>query len=207
VVETELVEADVHNRVSAFLDANTLHPMVVCDLLIRLALDELFRPAWSARVLDEVRRSVLRRRPDITEERMTRRLQLMNEALPGAEVRGYEHLLPATAVFGSDDHVVAAAMYAEVEVIVTDNVRDFPAGELAVRGLRAQTVDEFLQDLWLVDSASVSHVIAEQAEGTRNPALTVSDVLSRLSSIAPRFVGLAKAIAPTGDPHKDSGGQ
>ena len=32
---------------TALLDANVLHPMVLCDLLIRLALAGYYRPRWS----------------------------------------------------------------------------------------------------------------------------------------------------------------
>jgi hypothetical protein len=31
---------------TALLDANVLHPMVLCDLLIRLALAGYYRPRW-----------------------------------------------------------------------------------------------------------------------------------------------------------------
>jgi len=69
---------------SALLDANVLHPMVLCDLLIRLSLAGCYRILWSEEILSEVVRSVLRRRPDIAPDRMMRRVALMNETLPDA---------------------------------------------------------------------------------------------------------------------------
>ena len=47
------------------LDASVLHPWVVCDLLLRLAERGLYRPAWSAEILDEVVNSLTERRPEM----------------------------------------------------------------------------------------------------------------------------------------------
>ena len=45
----------------ALLDASVLHPWVVCELLLRLAERGLYRPAWSAEILDELVESLIRR--------------------------------------------------------------------------------------------------------------------------------------------------
>jgi len=45
----------------ALLDACVLLPYQLCDLLLRLAEAEMYRPLWSAEILDEVRRNLLRR--------------------------------------------------------------------------------------------------------------------------------------------------
>lgn len=199
--DAELVEADAYTRAIAFLDANILHPMVLCDLLIRLAQERMYRAVWSRRVLDEVMRSVLRRRPEIPPELLQRRLDRMNEAVPDAQVDGYEHLLPATAVFGDDDHVVAAAMHARADVIVTENLRDFPAEELALRNVYAQRADDFLQSLWTADPRAIRLVLTEQAAGTRNPPFSVLDILRHLEPIAPAFVAMVRRVTP--DPQID----
>jgi hypothetical protein len=193
VVDTEVLETDAQWRESALLDANVLHPMVICDLLVRLALEELYRPVWSDRILEEVVNSVLRRRPDIPEARMRKRIALMKQALPGAEIAEYEPLLSATRQFGTDDHVVAAAVQARADVIVTDNIRDFPLADLAPFGIRAQTVDDFLVDLWARQPQAIRRVLAEQASATRNPPLSVSRILDGLQPAAPNFVKAVRA--------------
>ena len=51
-----------------FLDANALLPHVLCDLLLRLAQQDLYRPAWSSDVLDEVIENLRRIHPGLGEE-------------------------------------------------------------------------------------------------------------------------------------------
>lgn len=50
----------------AVFDACVLHPASLRDLLIRLAMTELFRARWTEEIHAEWQRSVQRRFPDIT---------------------------------------------------------------------------------------------------------------------------------------------
>jgi hypothetical protein len=73
----------------------------------------------------------------------------MNDALPGATVAGYEHLISTVNLPDPDDrHVVAAAIASGASVIITWNLRDFPASALKKFGLRRQTPDAFLAELY-----------------------------------------------------------
>ena len=56
------------------LDANALHPIVLCDLLIRLGRKGLYQPLWSQAILEETNRSILRRRADLSPDVLGRRL-------------------------------------------------------------------------------------------------------------------------------------
>ena len=76
----------------ATYDACVLHPAGLRDLLIRLATTGLFRAHWSTDILDEMVRSILRRRPDLTEAQLARTRQLMCEAVPDCLTTGYERL-------------------------------------------------------------------------------------------------------------------
>jgi hypothetical protein len=40
------------------LDANVLIPNALCDLLLRLAEEDIYLPRWSAEILNEVRRNL-----------------------------------------------------------------------------------------------------------------------------------------------------
>jgi hypothetical protein len=82
---------------TALLDANVLHPMVLCDLLIRLSQHGLYRARWSRRILDEVVRSVIRRRADLSPSKLERRIDMMNQAVADAEVEESEELIEPSA--------------------------------------------------------------------------------------------------------------
>jgi hypothetical protein len=73
----------------------------------------------------------------------------MNDALPGATISGYEDLVPTVSLPDPDDrHVVAAAIAAGASIILTWNLKDFPAAALKKYGLRRQTPDAFLTGLY-----------------------------------------------------------
>ena len=56
----------------------------------------------------------------------TKRVTRMHEHFLDALVHGYEPLLPAMTNQEKDRHVLAAAVAAGAEIIVTRNLRDFP---------------------------------------------------------------------------------
>ena len=93
---------------TALLDANVLHPMVLCDLLIRLAPAGYYRPRWSENILDETVRSIHRRRPDLSLDLLRRRVAAMRRVLPDAMIAGYEGLAAEMVQLGKDAHVLAA---------------------------------------------------------------------------------------------------
>lgn len=107
-------------------DANVLHPASLRDLLIRLACTGLYRARWTATILDEMVTSVIRANPELDRARIVRTRHLMIEAVPDCLVTGYEPLVEAIELPDQDDRHVAAAIRCNAEVIVTNNLRDFP---------------------------------------------------------------------------------
>ncbi len=90
----------------------------------------------------------------------------MNDALPGATISGYEDLVPTVSLPDPDDrHVVAAAIAAGASIILTWNLKDFPATALKKYGLRRHTPDAFLSGLY-VDVPDV--VVGSLANARRN---------------------------------------
>ncbi|WP_326551850.1 PIN domain-containing protein [Micromonospora sp. NBC_01813] len=102
---------------TAVLDANVLIPNALCDLLLRLAEEELYVPRWSHLILDEVRRNLPMQPPDAVE----RRIAFMNAAFGDAMVRDFEQLIPAMTNDRKDRHVLAAAVAADADRILTCN--------------------------------------------------------------------------------------
>ena len=50
-------------RLWAFLDASVLYPALLRNILIRLAIDDLYRAFWSQRVQDEWAQAIFSRPP------------------------------------------------------------------------------------------------------------------------------------------------
>jgi len=71
----------------------------------------------------ELRRNLLRR--GLPAELVDRRIRQMTWAFPDAMVTGYESLVDAMTNHPKDRHVLAAAVRANAEVIVTFNLSDF----------------------------------------------------------------------------------
>lgn len=177
----------------ALLDASVLHPWVVCDLLLRLAERGLYRPAWSAEILNEVVDSLTERRPEHA-ERFQRRRERMEAAFAEAMTERPERFFAVVPeeVDAGDRHVVAAALAARADVIVTNNIRHFAPERLAESGLLVQTADEFLIHQWWLDPQGVSEVLTAMAEATRQPSLTVYQVLDSIGRSAPELVALVR---------------
>jgi predicted nucleic acid-binding protein len=108
----------------ALLDTCVLYPAYLCDTLLRLAEAETYRPLWSADILAELRRNFVE--AGISVDRVDRRIANMSHSFPDAMVTGYESLMEGLANDPKDRHVLAAAVRANAEVIVTFNLRDFP---------------------------------------------------------------------------------
>jgi predicted nucleic acid-binding protein len=176
----------------ALLDANVLWSAAVRDTLLRAAESALFRPVWSAEILGEVARNLKRRRPNLDPARIDRTLGRMRAHFPEALIEGYDRLIPAMQNDVKDRHVLAAAVQSGAEVIVTENVRDFPAAACAPYEIAVRTTDEFLCELWLLQSDAIVRVLHEQAVALTAPRQTLSDVLATLARSAPRFAALAQ---------------
>ena len=86
-----------------------------------------------------------------------------------------------------DRHVLAAAIAAKAEVIVTLNVRHFPAEDLEPLGIEAVTPDQFLGNLLDLAPGTILGCLETIAARQRNPARTAQALLQILSRQAPGF--------------------
>ena len=119
----------------ALFDACVLSPASVRDLLLRLALTDLFRARWTDRIHDEWIGGVLKRRRDLSKAQLERARDLMNQAVPDCLVTAYESLIDGLHLPDPDDrHVLAAAIRCQAGVIVTYNLKHFPEDALAPYG-------------------------------------------------------------------------
>src|SRR5689334_18975619 len=97
-----------------------------------LALTDLFRAKWTDAIHEEWMRNVRKDYPDITQAQTERIRDLMNGHVRDCLVTGYEDLIETLDLPDPDDrHVLAAAIRAGADVIVTTNLADFPKEALA----------------------------------------------------------------------------
>jgi hypothetical protein len=130
-------------------DACVLYPFHLRNIVVQIAVDHLVDARWTDEIHDEWIRSLIADVPGIPIERLQITRKLMNDALPGATVTGYQAHLEAITLPDPDDrHVVDAAITTGASVILTWNLRDFPTKELKKHCLVRQTPDVFLTDLY-----------------------------------------------------------
>jgi predicted nucleic acid-binding protein len=175
----------------AVLDACVLFPAALRDTLLRAAAAGLYQPYWSAEILEEVRRNLVAKgkRPD----HIQRLINIIKEAFPEAMVTDYQHLTVRMPNDPKDRHVLAAAVAAGARLLVTDNLRDFPAGALAPYHVVPQSPDDFLLSLFTTDAHIMTRIILEQAQDLHNPPQTPLEVLNILALHAPVFAARVRA--------------
>jgi predicted nucleic acid-binding protein len=178
----------------AVLDTCVLFRPLLCDTLLCLAEEGMFAPLWSADILDELRRNLLRY--GIAEQAVEHRIEQMSIHFPAAIVTGYEPLVAGMSVSPSDRHVLAAAVRGHADVIVTENLKDFPVDCVEQYDVAVSHQDAFLLDLLDLDSVAVRRALVRQVSRYRRQPRTVPDLLAALGGAGngcPSFAATAKA--------------
>jgi predicted nucleic acid-binding protein len=179
------------SQFTAIFDACVLYPAPLRDLLMHLALTDLFRAKWTEAIHEEWIRSVLEKRPDLTREQLERTRQLMNAHVRDCLVADYEDLIPVLTLPDPDDrHVLAAAIRSNADVIVTFNLSDFPPEALNKWGIEVQHPDDFINHLLDLAPHLVCAAAKHQRESLKNPPKSVDEFLAALER-----QGLAQTVA------------
>ena len=155
---------------TALFDACVLYPAPLRDLLMELALTDLFRAKWTNEIHDEWIRNLLKNRPDLTLERLQITRDKMNLHIQDSLVENYQSLIPSLTLPDQHDRqVLAAAIYAKADVIITFNLSDFPTESLEIYGIEAQHPDEFISHLIDLAPPLVYKAIQEIQTRLKNP--------------------------------------
>ena len=136
-----------------FFDTCALYGEMVNDLVLRLAEERMFVPYWSNTVLDELQRVLTER---VGDQRAERRVTLMREAFPDAEISGFDQLIDSMTCEAGDRHVLAAADYSPASTLVTFNVKHFSAQSVAPLDIEVKHPDDFLLDVFDPDPGRVA---------------------------------------------------
>ena len=124
----------------------------------------------------------------------------MGAAVPEAVVTGYERRIEALALPDPDDrHVLAAAIEAKADVIVTFNERDFPGEALRPHGMQATEPDAFVMELLHAFEEEVVGAARRHRAALVAPPKLVEEYLAtlrrqRLKRMAERLVAYAEEL-------------
>ncbi|GAA4181942.1 hypothetical protein GCM10022252_07060 [Streptosporangium oxazolinicum] len=162
-------------------DACVLYPSTLRDLLIRIAQAGLVQAKWTQQILDEMFEAIRENRPDIAAEKLDRTRALMIRAVRDCLITGHEPLIEGIKLPDLDDrHVLAAAIRARAQVIVTNNLKDFPTGSLSGWDIEAKSADDFVLDQIYLNEKVVWACVQQIADSWKNPPGAVEDVLASL---------------------------
>jgi hypothetical protein len=151
------------------------------DLLIQLAAIGLFHGRWTSRIHEEWITGLLRNRPDLARGQLERTRSLMDRAVLDCLVEGYETLASSLELDDPDDaHVLAAAIHAGCDGIVTFNLQDFPSSTLGRYGIDALHPDDFVLRLIDQDLEDVTGAAAACRRRLKNPPLSAEQYLAVL---------------------------
>lgn len=133
-------------RFTCVLDTNVIYPLWTRDLLMWFAFYELFTPKWSENIFSEW--IEVMKRKGVPEAEALKRANLMNRAFPDALVKNYEPLINKLELPDPDDrHVLAAAIKTNANLIITNNLKDFPQDYLSRFGLKVKKPDDFFTEI------------------------------------------------------------
>jgi predicted nucleic acid-binding protein len=166
---------------SVVYDACVLYPAPLRDLLMHLALTDLYRAKWTEAIHEEWMRNVLASRQDLTRAQLERTRNLMNHSVRDCLIEGYDYLIPTLQLPDDDDrHVLAAAIRSQSSVILTFNLKDFPVEELEKYDVEALHPDEFISDLIDLNAARVLEAVARHRQSLKHPPKTPREYLDGL---------------------------
>ncbi len=172
---------------SALLDACVIFPFSLSNILLEAAYKDLYRVHFSTTILDEAIRNRVKR---------GKMNQVAADKFRAALIRGFSQAL-VEAPAGLEDkmendtgdrHVLASAVHAKVDVIVTSNLKHFPASSLAPWNIEVMHPDDFLNYLCDENGDDVlRNLLFEQIAGYKKPPVTYLEFLSKIEKEQPKF--------------------
>lgn len=164
---------------SVLLDSCVIFPMPLCDTLLCTAEAELYQVHFSQEILDGATRNLVKK-GRMTEAKAVRFQSMIKTHFPEAMVEVPEELVAVMTNHPGDRHVVAAAIVAKAEVIVTYNLKHFQATDLDSWGIEAWHPDDFLVYLDNLFPEKMIQVIRQQLENLTPPPFTIAELLDKL---------------------------
>ena len=174
------------------LDSCVLFPMYLCDTLLRCAWGGLYIPCWSQEILDGATRNLVltgKMQPEKAKNLETQ----IKVHFPEAMVEVPSALVEVITNHPGDRHVLATAVSAKADIIVTSNLKHFQDHDLAPWQIIAQSPDEFLTELYNLYPQQVIEVLQRQSQGLQKPPMSFENLLELLSREVPTFASNIKS--------------
>lgn len=137
----------------AVLDACVLYPTTLRGILLEAAKQDLLFPIWSERLLEEWARAATRTHGAEGDLIARGEIALLKAQFPAALIGDTEPstkppielpILPDP----DDEHVVATALSADADTIITFNLKDFPTRTLSPLGIAPRHPDSVLTEIY-----------------------------------------------------------
>jgi predicted nucleic acid-binding protein len=175
----------------AVLDACVLANFGLCDLLLTLAeTPRLYQPVRNREILNEVQRTQTGKLgwPDGLSKSWR---EAVESAFPEAMVTVHPSLVAACSNHAKDRHVLATAIQGHAELIVTSNLKHFPANALKPWDACACHPADYLITQY---SLNASEVVTQLEAIAHKRKRTLEEHLALLARTVPSFAAhLAKA--------------
>jgi len=170
------------NVYTVLFDANVLYPAPMRDLLLQLAVTDIFRARWTADIHREWIDALLLNQPHRDRIALEWTRDQMDTATRDCLVTGYHSLIPSLQLPDPNDrHVLAAAIVGRCDAIVTQNLRDFPDKALAPYGIKAVHPDTFLHAQVGIEPAVFCTAVRKVRARLKRPPYSVDDYLGTLT--------------------------
>jgi hypothetical protein len=130
-------------------DANILFSRTLRDYFLYAADEGAIEIHWSRQIQAEMSRN-LREKLGLSNDSTSRLEQLMNDYIEYALVEvdpDYLDVVEAVQMDAGDRHVLAAALSADADILLTDNTKHFPTGWMAEHGIELLTAGQLLTRL------------------------------------------------------------
>lgn len=166
--------SDFSDRFTALIDACCLAGGLRRNILLSLAEAGLYRVKWSEKILIETGIAIAK----ITERKadVPKQINIMKAAFDDAMIDDFstiESALRQGQMKDPDDaHVIAAAIRGGVDVIVTDNIKDFSKATLDLYGIEAMTADDFIADCFDLNEVVAMSAINKMRKRLKHPKYT-----------------------------------
>lgn len=170
----------IHSKqFTVVLDTNVIYPLIIRDLLFWFAHYDLYTPKWSKHIFCEWKEVMIRK--GVSKKESDKRTNRAMLAFPDAMVNNYEFLIAHLNLPDEKDrHVLAAAIKSGADLIVTNNLKDFPEEILGPYDIKAKTPDDFLTDIIDLNQELAIEAFREMVSNKKNPELDEYDILGQL---------------------------